>query len=146
LEHLPDRAVFESLPPGARSALFISPSSINHDYYQPAGHVIHFFYLNLAEEGSDPAIARIELPAWVAEDADRLVLVHGTIFAQARITGDYPYALARADEMAFISGPERETFEEMITTALLRAGVRSALSPKAYYKTLTRRGRKKYRR
>jgi hypothetical protein len=146
LEHLPDRAVFESLPPGARSALFVSPSSINHDYYQPAGHAIHFFYLNLAEEGREPAVARIELPDWVAKDTNRLALVHGTIVAQARITGDYPYALARADEMAFISGPERETFEEMVITALLRAGVRSALSPKAYYKTLTRRGRKKYRR
>jgi hypothetical protein len=33
----------------------------------------------------------------------------------------------------------------MVATALLRAGVRSALSPKAYYKTLTRRGRRKYR-
>jgi hypothetical protein len=146
LEHLPDRAVFESLPPGARSALFVSPSPINHDYYQPAGHTVHFFYLNLAEEGRDAVIARVELPAWVVEDADRLALVHASLVAQARITGDYPYALARADELAFISGPEREAFEEMITTALLRAGVRSALSPKAYYKTLTRRGRKKYRR
>ena len=145
LEHLPDRAVFETLPPGARSALFASPSSVNYDYYQPAGHTVHFFYVNLDEEGSDPVVARIELPVWVAGDADRLALVHGVIVAQARIAGDYPYALARADELAFASGPEREAFEEMVTTALLRAGVRTALSPKAYYKTLTRRGRKKYR-
>lgn len=145
LEHLPDRAVFGTLSPGARSALFTSPSSINYDYYQPAGHTVHFFYVNLAEEGRDPVVARIELPVWVAGDADRLALVHGAIVAQARITGDYPYALARADELAFISGREREAFEEMVTTALLCAGVRTALSPKAYYKTLTRRGRKKYR-
>lgn len=145
LEHLPDRAIFETLPAGARSALFVSPSSINHDYYVPAGHGVHFLYLNLAEEGRDPVIARLEVPAWVAEDADRLGLVHGAVVAQARLTGDYPYALVRADELAFISGAEREAFEEMVTTALLRAGVRSAVSPKAYYKTLTRRGRRRHR-
>ena len=145
LEHLPDRAVFESLPHGARSALFTSPSEINQKHYVPAGHNVHFFYLNLADEGRDPVIARIELPAWVAKDADRLPLVHGAIVAQARITGDYPYALARADELAFISGPDREAFEDMVIKALLRAGLRTALSPKQYYKTLTRQGRRKYR-
>jgi len=145
LEHLPDRAVFESLPPGARSALFVSPSPINHRYYEPAGHGVRFCYLNLAREERDPVIARIELPAWVVEGPGRLPLVHGAIVAQARIIGDYPYALARADELAYVSGQERETFEEMVTTALLHAGVRSALSPKAYYKTLTRRGRRRHR-
>ena len=146
LEHLPDRALFSALlPPGARSALFASPSSVDHEYYRPAGHGVQFFYLNLAQEGQDPVIARIELPAWVAAAPELLALVHSASVAQARITGDYPYALARADELAFISGPEREAFEEMVATALLRAGVRSSLSPKAYYKTLTRRGRRKYR-
>ncbi len=145
LEHLPDRAVFGMLPPGARSAIFISPSSINHDYYQDAGQIVHFFYLNLAAEGQDPVIARIEVPAWVAEDADRLALVHASIVDQSRLAGDYPYALARADELAFISGPEREAFQEMVTASLLRAGIRPALSPKAYYKTLTRQGRRRHR-
>ncbi len=145
LEHLPDRAVFEPLPPGARSALFVSPSPINYEYYHPAGHAVHFCYLNLAEEEHDPVIARVEVPAWVARDHDRLALVHGAVVAQARITGDYPYALARADELAYVSGPERAAFEEMVTTALLRVGVRSSLSPKAYYKSLTRRGRRRYR-
>ena len=144
LEHLPDRAVFGMLPPGARSALFVSPSPVNHDYYRPAGHTIYFCYLNLANEGQPPVIARLEFPAWVAEDPDRLALVHGAVVVQARIAGDYPYALARADELAFVSGPERVAFEEMVTTSLLRAGVIPTLSPKAYYKTLTRQGRRKY--
>jgi len=144
LHHLSDYAVFEMLPPGARSALFVSPSPINHAYYAPA-HTIHFFYLNLASEESAPAIARVEVPAWVAEDADRLALVHGAIVAQARITGDYPYALVRADELAFISGPEREALEDMVIASLVRAGVRTALSPKKYYKTLTRQGKRKFR-
>ncbi|MDY7079432.1 MAG: DNA double-strand break repair nuclease NurA [Chloroflexota bacterium] len=144
LEHLPDRAVFEMLPPGTRSALFASPSSINYEYYQPTGHTIYFCYLNLAEEGCDPVIARIEIPAWVADNPDWLALAHGATVAQARIAGHYPYALARADELAFISGQEREALGEMVTTSLLRGGMIPALSPKAYYKTLTRRGRRKY--
>jgi hypothetical protein len=144
LEHLPDRVVFEMLPPGARSALFVSPSPVNQECYRPAGHEVHLFYVNLAKEGHAPAIARVEAPAWVAEDADRLALVHGAIVAQARIAGDYPYALARADELAFISGQEREALDDMVIGVLLRAGVRPALSPKRYYKTLTRRGRRKH--
>jgi hypothetical protein len=144
LRHLPDYAVFEMLSPGARSALFVSPSSINHEHYAPA-HKVHFFYLNVAAEKSAPAIARIEVPAWIAEDSSRLDLVHGAIVAQARITGDYPYALVRADELAFISGPEREAFDDMVVSSLIRAGVHTALSPKKFYKTLTRQGKRKFR-
>lgn len=144
LGHLPDRAVFESLPAGARSALFISPLPINREHYQKAGHAIYFFYVNLAEEEREPVIARVEVPVWVATDANRLRLVHAAIVSQARITGDYPYALARADELAFVSGPERRAFEEMVATALSHAGFTPAISPKGYYKTLTRGGRRKH--
>ncbi len=139
LEHLPDRAVFSNLPPGARSALFISSKKINQSYYAPEGHEIYFFYLNLADEEHDPVIARLEAPVWIARDTARLNLLHSAVVAQARITGDYPYALARADELAYISSQERAAFEELVATALLRAGVRSVPSPKAYYKQLTRR-------
>jgi hypothetical protein len=140
LEHLPDRALFATLPPGARSALFASPKPIIQEHYRPQGHEVRFFYVNVVQEGRKPAIARVEVPAWLAEDAAKLNLTHAAIVAQARITGDYPYALARADELAYISGRERAAFEEMVDTALLRAGVRPAPSPKATCKRLTRRG------
>jgi hypothetical protein len=145
MKRLPDYAILESLPAGARSALFVSPSSINWDYYEQGGHLVHFFYLNVAVAGRDPAIARIEVPAWVAEDPIRLNLVHGAIVTQARITGDYPYALVRADELAFISSPEREAFDDMVISSLVREGVHAALSPKKYYKTLTRQGKRRFR-
>ncbi|HEV59144.1 MAG TPA: DNA double-strand break repair nuclease NurA, partial [Phycisphaerales bacterium] len=142
LERLPDGAVFGALlPPGARSALFVSPAPVNHEYYRAEGHTVHFFYLNLADEGQPPTVARVEIPAWVAETPSQLALVHASIVAQARIAGDYPYALARADELAFVSRRERTAFEDMVATALLREGVASAPSPKAYYKSLTRGGR-----
>lgn len=145
MKRVPDYAIFETLPPGARSALFISPSKTNETYYRTRGHTVHFFYLNLAEEEKRPAIVRIEVPAWIADSADDLRLVHGSLVAQARIAGDYPYALIRADELAFISTKERDAFENMITSSLVRAGVPAALSPKKYYKTLTRRGKRKFR-
>jgi hypothetical protein len=116
----------------------VSPKEINQEAYASRGHEVHFFYLNVVEEGKEPVIGRVEVPAWVADDTKKLNLIHGAIVAQARITGDYPYALARADELTYISSRERTAFEEMVATALLRAGVRSAPSPKAYYKRLTR--------
>jgi hypothetical protein len=138
LEHLPDRAVFAALPPGARSALFISPKEINQQDYARRGHTVHFFYLNLVKEGERPVIARVEVPAWVANDVEKLEMLHGAIVTQARITGDYPYALARADELAYISSQERAALEDMVATTLIRAGLRANPSPKAYYKRLTR--------
>jgi hypothetical protein len=140
LERVPDGEVFEFLDPGARSALFISPRSVNQGHYAPAGHEIRFFYVNVAADGDEPIVARVELPAWVAEVPDLLQLVHGGVVAQSRIAGGFPYVLARADELAYISGPERQRLEEMISTALLAAGVPPALSHKALYKSMTRQG------
>ncbi len=139
---LPDRPIFADLPPGGRSALFVSPSSINHDYYGPAGHEVWFFYINVAAEGEEPVIARIEVPVWVARSPDLLALVHGGVVVQSRIAGGYPYVLARADELAYISGPERQRLQEMVETALLRVGLVPSSSPKAFYKSLTRSGRR----
>ncbi|HHS96285.1 MAG TPA: DNA double-strand break repair nuclease NurA [Chloroflexi bacterium] len=138
---LPDRAVFADLPAGARSALFASPNKINQ-MYASAGHEVWFFYLNVAAEGEEPIVARVEVPVWVARSDDLLSLVHAGVVAQSRIAGGYPYVLARADELAYISGPERQRLQEMVETALLRAGLPPSLSPKAYFKTLTRAGRR----
>lgn len=145
LEHLPDRAIFGFLPPGARSALFISPSPINKTYYAPEGHEVCFFYVNVAEVG-EPIVARVEVPIWVMEGSleggpsglSPLSFVHRAVVAQCRIAGGFPYVLVRADELAYVSGAERERLEEMVGTALLATGLAAAPSPKAFYKTLTR--------
>lgn len=138
LGHLPDRVIFASLPAGARSALFVSPREVNKEHYLPQGHEVRFFYLNVADQGKPSAIARVEVPAWVAEDTDKLNLIHGAIVTQAHLAGDYPYALVRADELAYISGAERSALGDMVASALMRAGALSGLSPKAHYKRLTR--------
>ena len=57
-----DRELYaDSLAPGERSALFASRASVVRDHYGP--HAVRFFYVNVGEE-----IARIEVPAWVADD------------------------------------------------------------------------------
>ncbi|HIP87209.1 MAG TPA: DNA double-strand break repair nuclease NurA [Anaerolineales bacterium] len=139
---LPDREIFADLPPGSRSALFVSPNGINPTFYAPAGHEVWFFYINVAAEGEEPVVARIEVPVWVARSDDLLALVHAGVVAQSRIAGGYPYVLARADELAYISGPERQRLQEMVETALLREGMVPRSSPKAFYKSLTRSGRR----
>lgn len=154
LERVPDRLFFSFLPPGARSAFFASPSSVNQTYYRPRGQEVHFCYINVAAEGEEPIVARVEVPVWALRSAsapacdDRegsplLALVHGGVVAQCRLAGGFPYVLARADELAFISGPERERLEEMVGAALLAAGLHPDLSPKATYKSLTRGGRRR---
>ncbi len=142
LERVPDGQVFRSLDSGARSALFVSSRTVNQGHYAPAGHEIQFFYVNVAAEDEDPVVARVEVPAWVAGRPNLLQLVHGGVVAQSRIAGGFPYVLARADELAYISGPERQRLEEMVGTALLAAGVPPTLSYKALYKSMTRRSRR----
>lgn len=141
LEHLPDRAVFSFLPPGARSALFVSTSGVDRELYESGGHAVCFFYVNVAAEGEDAVIGRVEVPVWVTERPGLLALAHGGVVAQCRIAGGFPYVLARADELAYISGPEREQLNEMVAAALLAEGLSPDLSSKALYKRMTRRGR-----
>jgi hypothetical protein len=144
LERVPDGAIFGELPPGARSAVFLSPSPVNHLHYVPADHGIHFAYVNVSTREDDPVIARVEMPEWIALAPEKLSLLHGAVVAQSRIIGDYPYALARADELAFISGSERAALTQMIGAALVQAGLQPSLSPKANQKAMTR-GRRRRR-
>jgi len=141
LGHLPDRAVFSFLPPGARSALFASTCGVDRKLYESGRNAVCFFYVNVAAEGEDVAIDRVEVPTWVTERPELLALAHGGVVAQCRIAGGFPYVLARADELAYISGPEREQLNEMVAAALLAEGLRPDLSSKAQYKRMTRRGR-----
>lgn len=140
LERIPDRLIFATLPPGSRSALFESGNAINREFY-PAHQRVRFFYVNLAADEEEAVIARVEVPTWVATDADLLALTHGAVVAQSRIAGGFPYVLARADELAYVSGPERSELAQMVETSLLAAGLVRDVSPKAYYKSLTRQGR-----
>jgi NurA-like 5'-3' nuclease len=88
----------------------------------------------------------VETPRWVAGDSASLDLLHAAVYEQCRVTGGYPYVLARAHELAVIGGQEREEFEAMITAAMLRNNITPAPSEKARLKQLMTGSRRRPRR
>jgi hypothetical protein len=133
--HLTDVEMFQALGPGQRSAIFKVKAKGLEKYYE-AGHGIHFFYLNVSQNEDEPQVARVELPAWLAAKPQAVDILHATIVRQARITGNYPYVLARAHELAIISNEEREAVEMMLAVEMRRQGFTPALSAKQFNKNL----------
>ena len=119
------------LQPGERSAVFGSRSQILSQY--PRENRIRFFYLNTGWE-----IARIELPAWTAEDTEKLDVVHALAYDQAVKGGGYPVALAEAHEQAIVRGADRESFFAFLEREMLRRGMRTAGTRKAASKLARR--------
>ena len=131
------------LAPGQRSAIFAVRGK-NFDTYHRAGHGIHFFYLNVSRRQAEPQIARVEIPAWLAADPSSVDILHAALVRQSRLTGGYPYVLARAHELAIISSEEREAVDMMLAVEMRRHRLNPALSPKQYQKTLLA-GRSSYK-
>jgi hypothetical protein len=130
---LTDRALFGTLQPGERSALFARGTAANQDF-RAKGHAIYFFYLNT---GSD--LARVEVPEWVVRHPDQLALAHAAAYEQCRFNSGYPYVLTRADEQAVILGEERQALESMLVQAMAQHGLAwPELSRKAQQKQVAR--------
>jgi len=109
---LVDRHLFQAmLEPGERSALFATRSSVVRDYYGP--HRVLFYYLNVGEE-----VARVEVPAWVAEDEGLLGVAHALVLDQCHKGQGYPVALSEAHEQAVVSSADREQFRALVEEAL----------------------------
>ncbi|HEY3344135.1 MAG TPA: DNA double-strand break repair nuclease NurA, partial [Anaerolineaceae bacterium] len=120
-----DRDLFAGLlAPGERSGIFRIQSSSARQFEGPLA--LHFFYLNVGRVGQ-PYLARVELPAWVAEKPASVDLLHATLFYQSRLLGarPYPYALHRAHEIAVVSYAEAEQLEQMLLGEMLRQGIYS---------------------
>lgn len=131
--HLVDRDLLETLlPPGHRSALFKVVSPLNAAF-EAQGHGVHFFYLNTGDPGQ---LARVEVPAWVAEDPERLGRVHAGILEECRLTG-IPYILVRAHELAVVTQHDRSALDTLIAGALLRQGIEPRISQKSTTKRWT---------
>jgi NurA domain len=105
------------LKKGERSAIFIIQSSSRNHY--KGSLEIHFFYLNV---GSDkhPWIVRVEIPAWVADDKEKVNLLHASLLEQCEIMGakPYPYLLHRAHETALVKQEEKQQIEQMLMQEL----------------------------
>jgi hypothetical protein len=129
LASLTDVQLFTRLlpSPGDRSPVFGS-NARSLDLY-PSEQRIAFFYLNAGSE-----IARVEVPQWVAEDADLTDRVHRLCFDQARKGQGYPIALAEAHERAIVRGPEREAFFRLVENAFVRENLPALQTRKALSK------------
>ncbi|MBN2048135.1 MAG: DNA double-strand break repair nuclease NurA [Anaerolineaceae bacterium] len=126
-----DAALFEQiLLPGTRSAIFelVSNSAKRFREHRPRLR-LHFFYLNVGYYQRDGRaknlFARVEIPAWVAENPSMVDLLHASLVEQCRMLGTqpYPYALHRAHEIALVKFEEKDELLRLIQGALIEEGL-----------------------
>jgi hypothetical protein len=130
LEPLRDTAVWTiELQPGQRSALWRSSARILDLY---GSHTIYFCYVHVGTE-----IARIEVPAWVAENSALLEQSLGLMLAQVQKGYGYPVALAEAHNQAVVRGGDRASFFALLEQQMIKAGLRNVGTS---YKEARKRG------
>jgi hypothetical protein len=131
-ERVTDADLFAGLlRAGQRSAIFGSGSKILREY-EPR-HRVAFFYMHTGRE-----VARVEMPAWVANDVELLALTHTLCYDQAQKGDGYPVALAEAHEQAIVRGAERSAFFHLME----RHFVTDGLSVETTQKALSKRARR----
>jgi len=117
MEGLKDIDIFNIvLRPGDRSALMLQNSPRNLLYKKRGeNYEIAYFYVKVSS-GYQDAIARVDIPMWVARDKQKVNELHALIVSQSAMQGrnPYPYVLTRADELAVVSGKDKIKLEEMI--------------------------------
>jgi len=130
LEPLKDAALWAmELQPGQRSPLWRSSARILDLY---GDHHIYFCYVHVGTE-----IARVEFPAWVAEDANLLDTALSLTLAQVQKGYGYPVALAEAHNQAVVRGGDRTRFFALLEQQMIRAGLRNVGTS---YKEARKRG------
>ncbi|MCC6299847.1 MAG: DNA double-strand break repair nuclease NurA [Anaerolineales bacterium] len=124
LKHVTDRwlfgfknKLFQLLPPNHRSAVFKIQSNSDKSY--KGSLELHFFYLNVGSDGH-PWPVRVEIPKWVADDKEKLNLLHAVLVEQCRMMGNkpYPYLLHRAHETAVVKNEEKQQIQQLLTLEL----------------------------
>jgi len=73
-------------------------------------------------------LARVEIPAWVAQDPSMVNALHAILVQQCQIvpTRRYPYLLTRADETAVVSRDEKEQVDNMIAREMHKRGLETS--------------------
>jgi len=130
LDPLRDSALWTiQLQPGQRSTLWQSSARILDLY---GSHTIYFCYVHVGTE-----IARIEVPAWVAENSALLDQSLGLMLAQVQKGYGYPVALAEAHNQAVVRGGDRARFFALLEQQMIKAGLRNVGTS---YKEARKRG------
>lgn len=118
------------LQPGQRSPLWRSTNKIV-DQYSDA-HKIYFCYVHVGTE-----VARVEFPAWVAENSELLDLSLSLVLAQIQKGYGYPVVLAEAHNQAVVRGGDRASFFALLEQQMIKVGLRNVGTS---YKETRKRG------
>ncbi|MEB3311794.1 MAG: DNA double-strand break repair nuclease NurA [Snowella sp.] len=106
------------LEPGQRSPIWQSSARILELY--PESQRIYFCYVNVGTE-----IARIEFPAWVAQDSHLLDQSLAIMLAQVNKGYGYPVAIAEAHNQAVVRSGDRARFFALLEHQMLRSGLQN---------------------
>ncbi|MFB2918465.1 DNA double-strand break repair nuclease NurA [Aerosakkonema funiforme] len=106
------------LQPGQRGPLWRSTNKIINLYGD--AHKIYFCYVHVGSE-----IARIEMPAWVAENSALLDLSLGLMLAQIQKGDGYPIVLSEAHNHAVVKGADRARFFALLEQQMIKAGLKN---------------------
>ncbi len=130
LEGLSDQQFFDAvLDDGQRSAIMVQNSPQNEMFRQRGpNYEVAFFYLKVAN-GYQSKVVRVDLPVWVARQPHAVDALHSLLLEQCQMQGrnPYPYALTRADELAYISGRDKAELERLINVQVRRVKEELAL-------------------
>lgn len=138
--HLDDRALMaRHLSPGERTVWLKRHSPMNRQHAQQ-GHEIWFCYLNVGEPGH-PVIGRVEIPQWATTVREGSTNLHAVLVHQALILHGYPYALARAHELALVTQEDKNALDALLQRRLMEAGLPTRPSEKARQKSYLGRRR-----
>ena len=118
------------LEPGQRGPLWCSSLRILDLYHE--AQKVYFCYVHVGTE-----IARVEVPAWVAEDSDLLSQTLSIVLAQVHKGFGYPVALAEAHNQAVVRGGDRARFFALLEQQMIRAGLKNVGTS---YKEARKRG------
>jgi NurA domain len=105
------------LNPGQRSLIWKSSSKVLEHY---GDHVVYFCYIHMGSE-----VARVEFPAWVAQDSALLDSALSLTLTQVQKGYGYPVALAEAHNQAVVRGGDRARFFAILEQQMIRAGLRN---------------------
>ncbi|MEO0407097.1 MAG: DNA double-strand break repair nuclease NurA, partial [Cyanobacteria bacterium P01_A01_bin.135] len=105
------------LKPGQRSPLWRAGAPILERY---GDHHTHFCYLHVGSE-----VARLEMPAWVANDPELLDWALALTVAQVQKGFGYPVALAESHNQAVVRGGDRLRFFGLLEREMVRVGLRN---------------------
>lgn len=118
-----------ALEPGQRGPLWQSSAPILEAY---GDHRIFFCYVHVGAE-----VARLEMPAWVVEDAELLAAALAMTLTQVQKGYGYPVALAEAHNQAVVRGGDRTRFFALLEREMIRAGLQNVGTS---YKEARKRG------